>query len=137
MTTSEYPKPLPAPTEENGPYIEGLAAHELRIQRCAACRQYRYPAAMFCPNCLSDEAAWETVSGRGTIYSFIIIHQLYHPGFKEDLPYSVAVVELEEGPRVTANVVGCPNEMLKIGMPVEPDFLDAGDGAVVMRFRPR
>src|SRR5450830_1161897 len=132
----EYAKPLPARNEENGEYIDGLQAHEVRLQRCTACQQFRYPAAMFCPNCLSDSAAWTAVPGRGVVYSYIIVHQLYHPGFKDDLPYAVAVVELQEGPRVTANIVGCPNERVHVGMPVVADFLNATPEATVLRFRP-
>ena len=134
--TAEYAKPLPLRTEENAPYINGLKEKQVRLQRCGGCGRFRYPPSQFCPSCLSDEAEWQGVSGRGTVYSFIIVHQLYHPSFREDIPYSVAVVELDEGPRLTANIVGCANDDLRIGMPVQADFFQAAPDAVILKFRP-
>lgn len=134
--TTEYLKPLPQPTEDNGPYLEGLQAKELRLQKCGSCARYRYPAARFCPNCLAEGGDWEAVSGRGTIYSFIIIHQLYHPGFRDDIPYNVAIVQLAEGPRVTSNIVGVANSDLKVGMEVRAEFVQATPDASLLKFRP-
>jgi uncharacterized OB-fold protein len=134
--TTEYTKPLPQPTDDNEPYLEGLRANELRLQHCNSCRRYRYPAARYCPYCLSDDAAWEKVSGKGTIYSFIIVHQLYHPGFRDDIPYNVAVVQLEEGPRVTSNIVGCKNDDVRIGMSVAAEFVPVTPEASLLKFRP-
>ncbi len=134
--TTEYAKPLPQPTDDNGPYLEGLQARELRLQKCGGCNRYRYPAARFCPYCLSDEAVWEKVSGAGTVYSFIIVHQLYHPGFRDDIPYNVAVVQLNEGPRVTSNIIGCANSDVKIGMKVTAEFVAVTPEASLLKFRP-
>ncbi|HXH21006.1 MAG TPA: Zn-ribbon domain-containing OB-fold protein [Dehalococcoidia bacterium] len=134
--TVEYPKPLPQLTDDNGPYLEGLRERELRLQRCGACGRYRYPPARFCPHCLSEEASWEVASGRGTLYSFIVVHQLYHPGFRDDIPYNVAIVELDEGPRITSNVVGCENRDLKIGMRLVAEYFDATPEATILKFRP-
>ncbi len=134
--TTEYRKPLPLRTEENAPYLDGLKQRRLLLQRCDGCGKLRYPAAMFCPSCLAEGAQWVEVSGRGTVYSFIILHQPYHPGFRDELPYNVAVVELEEGPRVVTNIVGCANEDIKIGMGVTAEYFDATPEATILKFRP-
>jgi uncharacterized protein len=134
--TAEYLKPLPLPTDENMPFLEGLKEGKVRVQQCSNCSAHRYPAAQFCPHCLSQETEWKEASGRGTIYSFIIIHQLYHPGFRDDLPYNVAVVEFEEGPRIVTNVVGCANEDLRIGMAVTAEIVQATPEAAILKFRP-
>lgn len=134
--TAEYRKPLPLPTDENKDYLEGLRAGQVRVQKCSGCGRFRYPPAQFCPTCLSDMGSWEQLSGRGTIYSYIVLHQLYHPGFRYDLPYNVAVVELNEGPRITTNIVGCRNEDLRIGMAVVAEFFEATPDATILKFRP-
>jgi uncharacterized OB-fold protein len=134
--TTEYAKPLPQPTDDNGPFLEGLQAGELRLQHCGGCGRYRYPPSRYCPSCLSDNSAWEKASGKGTVYSFIVVHQLYHPGFRDDIPYNVAVVQLDEGPRVTSNITGCANSNVKIGMPVVATFVAVTPEASILKFRP-
>ena len=89
----------PEPTELNAPYWEGLAAGELRLQRCAACSVHQHPAESFCYECGATDLDWVTVSGDGTIYSFIVVHQPYHAAFQPFLPYTVATVQLDAGPR--------------------------------------
>ena len=131
-----YEKPLPAIGEENSSYYESLKRHEIRLQRCAACGTFRYPAATHCPRCLSEQADWSRVSGRGTVYSWIVMHQIYDPAFKAEVPYNVAVVELEEGPRLTTNIVDCPNDAIRIGMPVIIAYDDVTDEVTLAKFRP-
>src|SRR5579883_965064 len=115
MTASTYSKPLPEITEENRPYWESAKAHRLALQRCTNCGKFRLPISTFCPNCLSDATEWTPVSGRGTVYSFVIMHQVYRPAFRAEVPYNVAAIEFEEGPRVYSNIVGCPNDQIKVG----------------------
>lgn len=137
MTAStEYQKPLPVKTEENARFWESAQRHALELQRCAACGKFRYPCAEFCPNCLSPEAAWQPVSGRAAVYSFIIVHQRYDPSFVDDLPYNVAVVELEEGPRLVTNIVGCANGEIRIGMPLTVTYEDVTEEFTLPKFRP-
>jgi hypothetical protein len=78
---------------------------------------------------------WVRVSGRGRVYTWVVIHQRYHPGFAGELPYNVAIVELEEGPRLITNIVGCKNEDLRIGMEVEVIFDDATDEITLPKFK--
>jgi uncharacterized OB-fold protein len=78
-----------------------------------------------------------TLSGRGSVYSFIVVHRPQHPGFFAAAPYNVAIVELEEGIRLHTNVVECTNEQLHIGMPVEVVFEKIDDEVTLAKFRPR
>ena len=110
----------PASTELNAPHLEGLLAGELRLQRCKQCGQYQYPPESFCYHCPSTDLEWEAVAGNGTVYSFIVVHQRYHPAFGDRLPYNVAIIELDEGPRLIANVLNVADNGVEIGMRVRP-----------------
>lgn len=137
MTTpTAYEKPLPIKTADNAPYWESAQRHALELPRCRQCGKFRYPPGPYCPNCLSSETDWQAISGRGSIYSFIVVHQRYDPSFVDDLPYNVAVVALEEGPRLVTNIVGIANEALEIGMPVEVTYDDVTDEFTLPKFRP-
>jgi uncharacterized OB-fold protein len=86
--------------------------------------------------CLSSEAIWERASGRGTVYTFTVTHQNQAPGFRDELPYVFAIVELAEGVRIVTNVVGCPPDAVRIGMPVEVVFEDVTPEITLPKFRP-
>lgn len=137
MTTpAAYEKPLPVKTPENAPYWESAKAHALKLPRCSSCGHFRHPPADHCSSCLSDEAEWREVSGRGTLYSFTIVHQRYDPSFADSLPYNIAVVELEEGPRLVSNVVDVDNQSLRVGMPLTITYDDITDEFTLPKFRP-
>jgi uncharacterized OB-fold protein len=129
-------RPLPEVTDQNRPFWESARAGRLTLQRCKNCGQWRYPPARHCYRCLSDEAEWAPVSGRGTVYSFVVFHQAFHPAFKEQVPYNVAVVELVEGPRLVSNIVDCRNEEIYVGMPVEAVYEPVTDEVTLVKFRP-
>ena len=97
----------------------------------------RFPPAVLCARCLSDQAEWVKLSGRGTVYSWIVVHQSQHPAFNADVPYNVAIVELEEGPRLHTNLIGCANDQIRIGMPVVVAFEKVSDDTALVKFRPR
>jgi uncharacterized OB-fold protein len=130
-------KPLPRPSEDSAPYWEAAHRGELRMQKCLDCGHVRFPPAILCARCLSESAEWAKLSGRGTVYSWIVVHQSQHPAFNPDTPYNVAIVELEEGPRLHTNIVGCANDAIQIGMPVEVVFDKVADDTSLVRFRPR
>jgi uncharacterized OB-fold protein len=132
---TDYAKPLPVRDAENAPYWDALKAHQMRLQRCAN-GHFRYPVNPVCPVCLSHDYTWEPVSGRGTVYSFIVVHQVYDPGFKGDVPYNVAVVELAEGPRLLTNLTGVANDDIRIGMPVRVVYDDVTDDFTLAKFAP-
>ena len=127
---------IPAITDLNRPYWEGLKEGELRLQHCRHCGAYQYPPESFCYACPSRDLEWKRIGGEGTIYSFIVVHQRYHPAFADRLPYNVAVVELDEGPRLLANVLGIENGALEIGMRVRPRIERIGDEQCALFFEP-
>ena len=128
-------KPLPNISDFNRPFWEAAHRHELRLQQCRDCGKVWAPNGPVCPHCFSENYSWEKLSGRGKIASWVVFHKLYHPGFAQDVPYNVAFIELAEGPRIIANVVGTRNEDLSIGMPVEVAFEDVNAEITIPRFR--
>ena len=131
-----YRKPLPRIDEESRGYWEALARHELYLQRCRACGTFRFYPRALCPDCLSDATEWVRASGRGTVYSFTVTYQNQAPGFREEVPYVLAIVELAEGVRLMTNVVGSSPETVRIGMPVEVVFEDVTPEITLPKFRP-
>jgi uncharacterized protein len=131
----DYTKPLPYIHDETKPYWEAAKRHELKIKRCKTCGGYYFYPRDFCPACFSSDVEWTTASGRGTIYSYTVCHRPA-PGFEEDVPYSLVIVELEEGVRMMSTVVGCANEDLKIGMAVQVVFDDITEEVTLPRFEP-
>lgn len=129
-------KPLPKLDEENRWFWEACGRHELVLQKCGACGRLRYHPRALCPACLSDDVVFVRCSGRGTVHTFTVTHQNQSPGFREELPYVMAWVELEEGPRVLTNVVDCPPDQVRIGLPVVVTFEDVAPEIAVPRFRP-
>jgi len=130
-------KPLPGITEDGAPYWAACREGRLEVQRCSRCEHLRFPPAVLCPKCLAEEHEWVPLSGRGKIYSFIIVHRPQHPAFFADAPYNVAIVELEEGIRLHTNVVDCTNEELRIDLSVEVVFEKVDDEVTLPKFRPR
>jgi uncharacterized OB-fold protein len=126
-------RPRPGFTEDTLHFWEGLKRKELLIQRCASCAKLRHPPEPMCPHCRSLD--WDTIraSGRGTIYSFVVMHYPPIPAF--DYPNPVALIELEEGVRVVSNVVGVAREELAIGLPVAAEFVAFDDDLTLHQFR--
>lgn len=119
---------------EAAEFLKGAEAGVLRMPVCNACETPYFPPRPFCPACGSRDVDYVTVSGRGTLYSYIISH-MPTPGFEP--PFAIAVVELEEGPRMMANIVGCEQtpEALVLDMPLEVCFEVRG-GVRLPCFRP-
>jgi hypothetical protein len=121
-------KAVPVPTPETQPFWDGCAAGELRIQRCLDCdRPYFYPRTV-CPACGSARVEWFTACGEATLYSYVINHRPA-PGFEDEAPYAIAVVQLAEGPRMMTNLTGVANtpEALVLDMPLRVTFTRRGD----------
>jgi uncharacterized protein len=115
------------PTPLTQPFWDACARGELHIQHCAACEQSFFPPRRFCPCCLGTDIEWRAATGRARLYSYLIQHRAA-PGFTADVPYAVAVVELDEGPRMMANIVGVPNtpEALELDMRLQVRFINRG-----------
>jgi len=126
---------LPAPTPETQHFWDGARAGELRLQRCEPCRRAYFPPRPFCPRCGSRKVTVFKASGRATLFSYVISYRPL-PGFAP--PYSIAVVQLAEGPRMLTNIVGCPQtpEALQLDMPVEVTFEKQSDEVTLPFFRP-
>jgi uncharacterized OB-fold protein len=115
-------RPHPALTQDNAFWFEGAQGHRLLIQHCAACGTLRHPPLPACANCGSLE--WDTVesAGRGTLYSYVVVHYPQVPSFEYPLP--IGLIELDEGTRVVANLGGVEREDIAIGMPLRAEFVD-------------
>lgn len=129
------PRPAPSPTTER--FWAATADQQLLMQRCGACGHLQlYPRAT-CTSCGSTELGWEAASGRATLHTFTVARRATHPAFDGAEPYVVAIVELAEGPRITGNVVDCPVDDVRVGMPLELTWDDPGeDGIRLPLWRP-
>jgi uncharacterized OB-fold protein len=119
-------RPLPVSNADGEPYWTAADDGRLAIQRCRSCGHTYFLPRCLCPSCWSSDKEWVTAAGRGRIYSFSIIHRAPLPSFKHDVPYVVALIELEEGPRMMSNIVGEGALEAKIGDPVTVCFEDRG-----------
>ncbi len=131
--------PVPAASWETRAWWEGCGRGELVLQRCGACGKVQHKPRAVCATCLSSEIEHFVASGRGQVYTFTVTHQNQAPGFREACPYVLAYVELEEGPRLLTNVIGCDPGEVSVGMPVVVDFApvdDEREAFAVPRFRP-
>lgn len=129
---------VPAPERDalNAPYWDSLTNGKLSFQRCKACGHAWLPARSECPGCLAENWQWEQAAGGAKLISWVVYHVAYHPAFANRLPYNVAVVELDEGPRLISNVVGIDDaEKLKIDQRLQLTIEDES-GTAVPRFRP-
>jgi len=132
---SEYKKQLPLITAVDKPFWEAAKRHELVAYRCLNCGAF-YSQPTDCVACDKPKMDWVKVSGKGQVYTFGIYHQLYHPAWKEDIPYNVAWIKLDEGPVLMSNIVGCKNENIYVGMPVEVVFDDVTEEVTLPKFKP-
>ena len=134
MTTALEGLPLPdldrIPDYEQG-FWQGSRSGELRIQRCSDCGLFRHLPMPMCPQCSSLNYSWTRVSGRGSVYSFVIVRHPVHPAIaeREQVPYNVCMIELEEqeGLRICSNVLHVAPEDIYVGMPVQVAFFPAAD----------
>jgi uncharacterized OB-fold protein len=133
---SEYRKPLPVPSEVSAPYWAGLREGALRVQKCRECSRYLFYPRSVCPFCLSRALEWAEACGRGRLYSYTVVRRAMHPAFQEDVPYVYAIVELEEGVRVTTNVVNCPLEALRVDMPLRAVYDSVTPEVTLLKFEP-
>lgn len=131
-----YTKPIPTVTPELRPFFEAARRRELVVQRCRGCGAHRFPARELCSSCLSRESEWVPVSGEGEVFSFNVMHQVYHPGFAGEVPYAVVIVKLAEGVKITSNVVGVAPHDIRIGMPVRVVFEEITDEITLPKFAP-
>jgi uncharacterized OB-fold protein len=131
---AEYQKPVPVASLESKPYWEGIRQHRLLIPSCKDCGHQWFPPSLLCPNCNSAHTGWTEGSGRGKIFSYVVFHRVYHRGFATEVPYVVALIELDEGPRLLSNIVGKPPEQIACEMPVQVIFEDVAEDVTIPKF---
>lgn len=127
--------PRPAITPDTAFFWQGLKEHRLLIRRCTRCQHLHHPPGPLCPQCQSSDWVAQPMSGRGIVHSYVIVHQPQLPAFSYPLP--VALVELEEGVRLIANLPGVSRERVRIGMPLEVEFAEVEPGYVLYAFHER
>ena len=132
---AEDGRPLPWPNPTTQPFFDAARDGRLDLQRCPRDGFFFYPRSRS-PECLGADWAWETVSGRGEIAAVTIDRIGHDPALAADVPYVVAIVTLEEGPRMPARIVECDADALRVGQAVEACFEEQG-GVTLVRFRPR
>jgi uncharacterized protein len=133
-TAETYVKPLPATDALTAPYWKAAAEGRLLIQRCDGCGHRQFYPRAHCTTCGAFDPAWVEASGRGLVHTFSVIHRNGSSGFTEEVPYVFAIVELEEGPRMTANVVGVDPEDVVVDMPVQVTFTKVSDEIGIPHF---
>jgi uncharacterized OB-fold protein len=132
---ADYAKPLPPATNLSRPFWEATRRNELRLQRCDVCGRHWFPPASNCPQCLSLRYQWSRVSGRGKVWSWIVMHQRYFSAFEQDLPYVVAFVQLEEGPFLISTLVEIERGAIRCDLPVEVLFEQVTSEIHIPKFR--
>jgi uncharacterized OB-fold protein len=130
-------KPLPVADDLTSPFWDAAKEHRLVVQRCGSCGYYNHPPRPYCDACTAQEMRFEPVSGRGTVFSFTVMHQRDVAGFEDEAPFINVVVELAEQPRLlmVSNLALSERAKVKIGEPVEVYFEDRGEGIVIPQFR--
>jgi len=140
MAEIDVSKPLPAITTEAKPFWDAAAEQKLMIQRCQECNAWVWTPRPACNECGSEKIEWTQMSGRGEVYSFTVIRQVVgraaSKAFEPDIPYVIAWVDLDEGPRLITNIIGCPVEDVKLGMKVAVQFEKASEKIWLPKFKP-
>ena len=119
---------LPVVTALTASYWDGARTEKVLFQQCRVCGTNWHPPMPICPQCHSSEIDWLPAGGGGTVYSYTIVHHATHPAFADKVPYVVAVVELDEGPRIVTNIKNCAVEDVRGGMHVSIYFEDVAEG---------
>ncbi len=130
----EWNKPLPQPTPLSQPYWEGLRQRQVRMQQCGDCGHWIFFPRAHCPSCGSHKLAWHDVSGQGTLYTWTAARVPTLPEFGDEMPQLLAVVELDEGPRINTTLVGVQPDGLQTGMRVRPVFDERPGSVTLLRY---
>ncbi len=132
----EYTKPIPIPDNASQTFWENARKHRLVLQRCTDCGAQQFFPQSYCRKCLSENIEWFEACGKGSVYSFTIIHRPPSHTFEEDVPYIVAIIQLDEGLRMMSNIVEVKPEDVHVNMPVEVTFDDISSTVSLPKFRP-
>ena len=124
---AEQKKPMPIPDGDSHIFWQGCNENKLLIQQCKNCSKHIFYPRILCPHCFSEKVEWVESTGKGKIYSYTIARRGGGPAFKDDSPYAVALIELDEGVRMFSNIINIDVEKVKCDLPVEVVFEEQGD----------
>jgi uncharacterized OB-fold protein len=127
---------MPAPNADTAPFWDGCKQGVFLLQRCSVCSTFRHPPSPICPECLSAQHEWLQAAGPGTVYTFVIVREALRRGWEELVPYVVAVIDLDEGPKFVTNVVNIEPDLVTIGMRGKIVFPPLGDSSMLPLFAP-
>jgi uncharacterized protein len=133
--SQQIPRPLPVPTKVSKPYWDGCREGQLRIQRCSACGTHLFYPVYMCHECTSQKLDWVNASGHGTVHSYTVIYRAPYAQLGESGPYTVALIQLEEGPIMMSNIVDVAPETVRVGDKVRVEFQRASDEISLPVFR--
>jgi len=128
------PLPRPTPNGDSLPYWNAARERRLVLRECKACGRKHFMPRAVCPHCWSDRLEWVESNGGGTVHSFSVVHRAPSPMFAANVPYVIAMIDLDDGPRMFANVIGLNALEVAIGDRVKLTFEDRGDGAMLPQF---
>jgi uncharacterized OB-fold protein len=134
MTSTTYDKPLPIIDPGTRPFWDAAREHRLSIPQCNACGKHHFYPRELCPHCHSDDLQWTDVSGQGEVYSYTIARKPAGPVFAADVPYIIAMIQLDEGPRMLTNLVVPDVEAVRIGDRVAVSFDDVTEEVTLPKF---
>ena len=129
-------KLIPRPSTTTRPFWDGLNERKVQIQRCDGCDSWVFYPRTRCPSCLSDLLIWREVSGQGVLYTYTLARQPTAPHFADETPQQLAVVELDEGVRMTSTLVNVEPSDIVIGMRLQPYFDQVTDDVTLLRYQP-
>ncbi len=136
LSDEDVRKPLPVPMPWTQPFWDAARGHKLVLKYCKQCGNIDHPPYLYCTKCGSEDQEWREASGRATLYAYAInVFGVPFP-FWDDLPYVVALIDLEEGVRMISNIVDCPHEEIVNGMPLEVVFEDVSEEISLPKWRP-
>ena len=136
---TEYKKPLPTPSSVSQPFWDAAKEHRLVFQRCRLCGTNVFYPRDICPGptCFGvGTLDWVESSGKGSVYSYTVLYQPAHPSFADDVPYALAIIEMDEGWRMDSNVINIDPETIQVGMPVEVVWEDVTPEFTLPKFKP-
>jgi len=134
---SDFAKPMPIPTPTTHPFWDALAEHRIRIQYSPSADRYVFYPRVLAPGTLADDLRWREISGAGSLYTYTVAYRPVAPHFAGDVPQILAVVQWDEGPRFSTEIVNADPADIRVGMRVRPVFFDyPDDGVTMLRYEP-
>ena len=127
---------IPRPTPESAPFWQGCQDHKLLLQYCTVCGTHQFYPRVICANCMSEQLEWREASGRGTVETYTVVTRAVSEAYAADVPYVIALITLEEGPRMMSNVISCDVKSVKCGVAVEVVFERWSAEITMPKFRP-